>query len=156
MFVYILLLRTDLVWTFSPMHINVFKLKFGCWLVKDGYSSITVPDYSDFSQMTRSFLETDTAWKMSKYGVISGPNRGKYGPEITPFLKTLHAVWIVLCSSFEKMDEISLCLVQHNSTHQKFSTICLSGGFVKLWKESLDMMFLLLYFPSNKTHQSVH
>ena len=40
-----------------------------------------------------------TAYKMYKYGVISGPhfpvfglNTGKYGPEITPFLDTFHAV----------------------------------------------------------------
>ena len=29
---------------------------------------------------------------MSKYGVISGPNTGKYGPEITWHLYTFHAV----------------------------------------------------------------
>ena len=41
-----------------------------------------------------------TAWKVSKYGVISGPyfpvfelNTGKYGPEITPYLDTFHAVF---------------------------------------------------------------
>ena len=41
---------------------------------------------------------------MSKYGVISGPyfpvfglNTGKYGPEITPYLDTFHAVF---CSDF--------------------------------------------------------
>ena len=40
-----------------------------------------------------------TAWKVSKYRVISGPyfpvfspNTGKYGPEITPYLDTFHAV----------------------------------------------------------------
>ena len=53
-----------------------------------------------------------TAWKVSKYGVVSGPyfpvfglnteiysvnlvcnpNTGKYGPEITPYLDTFHAV----------------------------------------------------------------
>ena len=40
-----------------------------------------------------------TAWKVSKYGVISGPyfpvfglNTGKYGPEITSYLDTFHAV----------------------------------------------------------------
>ena len=40
-----------------------------------------------------------SAWKVSKYGVISGPyspvfglNIGKYGPEITPYLDTFHAV----------------------------------------------------------------
>ena len=38
-----------------------------------------------------------TAWKVSKYGVISGPyfpvfspNTGKYGPEITPYFDTFH------------------------------------------------------------------
>ena len=35
-----------------------------------------------------------TAWKVSKYGVISGPNTGKYGPEITPYLDTFHAVLV--------------------------------------------------------------
>ena len=29
---------------------------------------------------------------MSKYGVISGSNTEKYGPEITPYLDTFHAV----------------------------------------------------------------
>ena len=40
-----------------------------------------------------------TAWKVSKYRVISGPyfpvfglNTGKYGPEITLYLDTFHAV----------------------------------------------------------------
>ena len=32
------------------------------------------------------------ALKVSKYGVFSGPNTGKYGPEITPSLHTFHAV----------------------------------------------------------------
>ena len=43
-----------------------------------------------------------TAWKVSKYGFISGPyfpvfglpvfglDTGKYGPEITPYLDTFH------------------------------------------------------------------
>ena len=50
-----------------------------------------------------------TAWKVSKYGIISGPyfsvfglntdsvfspNTGKYGPEITPYLDTFRAVAI--------------------------------------------------------------
>ena len=40
-----------------------------------------------------------SAWKVSKYGFISGPyfpvfnpNTGKYGPEMTPYLDTFHAV----------------------------------------------------------------
>ena len=35
-----------------------------------------------------------TVWKVSKYGVISGPNTGKHGPEITPYLDTFHAVLV--------------------------------------------------------------
>ena len=41
----------------------------------------------------------NTAWKVSKYGVFSGPyfpvfglNTGKYGPEKTPYFDTVHAV----------------------------------------------------------------
>ena len=41
----------------------------------------------------------NTAWKVSKYGAISGLyfpvfrlDTGKYGPEITPDLDTFHAV----------------------------------------------------------------
>ena len=33
-----------------------------------------------------------TAWKVSKYGVFSGPNAGKYGPEKTPYLDIFHAM----------------------------------------------------------------
>ena len=46
-----------------------------------------------------SFRKPSTAWKVSKYRVISGPyfpvfspNTGKYGPEITPYLDIFHAV----------------------------------------------------------------
>ena len=31
-------------------------------------------------------------WKVSKYGVFSGPNRGKYGPEKNAYLDTFHTV----------------------------------------------------------------
>ena len=43
--------------------------------------------------------ERHTAWKVSKYEIVSGPyfpvfsqNAGKYGPEKTPYLDTFHAV----------------------------------------------------------------
>ena len=46
-------------------------------------------------------LESATAWKVSKYGVISGPyfsafglNAGKYGPKTTLYLDTFHTVRI--------------------------------------------------------------
>ena len=53
-----------------------------------------------------SLLFSYTAWKVSKYGVISGLhfpvlglNTGKYGPEITLYLDNFHAVWVSLFSS---------------------------------------------------------
>ena len=36
--------------------------------------------------------ESHSGWKVSKYGVFSGLNAGKYGPEKTPYLFTFHAV----------------------------------------------------------------
>ena len=57
-----------------------------------------------------------TAWKVSKYGVISAPyfhvfspNTGKCGPEITPDLDTFHAVSGVCIRQI--MRQISVCLL---------------------------------------------
>ena len=48
--------------------------------------------------LTEKAVEVYTAWKVWKYGVISGlyfpvfsPNTGKYGPEINTYLDTFHA-----------------------------------------------------------------
>ena len=48
-------------------------------------------------------MESYTARKVSKEGVISGPyfpafglNTEKYGPEITPYLDSFHAVLILI------------------------------------------------------------
>ena len=44
---------------------------------------------------------------LSKYGVFSGPNAGKYGPEKTPYLDTFHAVFIIqLRVHIFKLDDI--------------------------------------------------
>ena len=40
-------------------------------------------------------------WKVSKYGAFSGPNTGKYGPETTPYLGTIHAVNMILSVSID-------------------------------------------------------
>ena len=52
---------------------------------------------------------TGTAWKVSKYGVFSGPyipvfgpNTGKYGPEKTPYVDNFHAVWV--CQEYVIID----------------------------------------------------
>ena len=46
-------------------------------------------------------VDVSSAWKVSKYGVLSGPyfpvfglNTGKYGPEKTSYLNTFHAVFV--------------------------------------------------------------
>ena len=50
---------------------------------------------NNFGRVFPSYI----AWKVCKYGVISGPyfpvfnpNTGKYEPEITPYLDTFHAM----------------------------------------------------------------
>ena len=52
-----------------------------------------------------------TAWKVSKYGVISGSyfpvfglNIGKYGPEITPYWDTFHCVSFINSAELTKND----------------------------------------------------
>ena len=42
----------------------------------------------------RFFWKSFAAWKVSKYGVLSGPNTGKYGPE-----KTLYWTFFTQCFS---------------------------------------------------------
>ena len=39
---------------------------------------------------------SNTAKIVSKYGVFSGPNAGKYGPKRAPYLKTFPAVLSVM------------------------------------------------------------
>ena len=66
--------------------------------------------FDKLAEYRKSLTTWDTAWKVSKCGVISGsyfpsfgqntgkylsifsPNAEKYGPEITPYLDTFHAV----------------------------------------------------------------
>ena len=56
-------------------------------------------DQPDSIAETLEFVDLDTAWNVSKYGVISGPyfpvfsrKTRKYGPEIIPYLDTFHAM----------------------------------------------------------------
>ena len=49
---------------------------------------------STFLTLKEDFDDFDvslTAWKVSKYGVFSGPNAGKYGPKKTPYMENFHA-----------------------------------------------------------------
>ena len=62
--------------------------------------------------------ERHTAWKVSKCGVISGPyfrlfrlNAGKYGPEITHYLDTFHAVQLPINSESQNKFQNKSCIV---------------------------------------------
>ena len=70
------------------------------------------------------FLATPTAWKVSKYGAISGLyfpvlvlKTGKYGPEITPYLDTFQAV-----TCFSKVSWFSLWLTIYKNNCLAFGT----------------------------------
>ena len=69
--------------SFSYKQLNFFSSTFaGMTLYYSGHSRKLIPR---------------TVWKVSKYGVFSGPNTGKYGLEKTPYLDTLHAIlWLLL------------------------------------------------------------
>ena len=69
-------------------HVNMIKNKV--WIIENNrknspFSSVEICKISDLNALC-----TTTAWKVSKYGVFSGPyfpgfwlNTGKYGPEKT-------------------------------------------------------------------------
>ena len=48
-------------------------------------------DLIAFWQSPRYLSNCDTAWKVSKLGIISGPYFPVFGPEITPYLDTLRS-----------------------------------------------------------------
>ena len=79
-----------------------------------------------------------TTWKVSKYGVISGQNTGKYGPEITPYLDTFHAVnsentGILSPPSFAGKDSsfLSETVVQRCSVKKRLWHRCFLLDFMK-------------------------
>ena len=84
-------------------------------------------------------------WKASKYGVISGPYfpvfglyTGKYGPDITPYLDTFHAV---IESSFKDPNDTSSLLYhcasiseiskEHCVKMSKYANLCIQSEYRK-------------------------
>ena len=76
------------------------------------------------SQEILLILQMSTAWKLSKYGVFSGPsfpifrlNTGKYGPEETPYLNIIRTlvtgdlglVWFFRAAALDLWFSISMC-----------------------------------------------
>ena len=84
---------------------------------------------------------TNTAWKVSEYGVISGPyipafglnteylsvfspNAGKYWPKITSYLDTFHAVQVNTTGSIDKAClSVFICYFELVFTHWMISVI---------------------------------
>ena len=58
-------------------------------------------------------MHLNTAGKVSKYGVISGSNTGKYGPEITLYRDTFHAVQLLKVPSCHYYN--LLCFLSYNN-----------------------------------------
>ena len=85
------------------------------------------------------------AWRVSKYGVISGPhfalfspNTRKYRPEITPYLDTFYAVLISVKLNSIKGKASFLILLKKENTHlQHTGNGHFQGGMNLLWKSTL-------------------
>ena len=82
---------------------------------------------NDMEEQQRSTTNLYTAWKVTKYGVTSGPcfpilipNTGKYGPEISPYLDTSHAVMIVDILSRFRLTKIKCNIIYK---HQPFLSL---------------------------------
>ena len=70
----------------------IYRMLF-LWCLEDAGNSAEKKQTSQiFKKSIISWTRLFTACKVSKYGVISGPNVGKYEPEITPYLDNFHAV----------------------------------------------------------------
>ena len=63
---------------------------------------------------------------MSKYGVIPGPDTEKYEPEITPYLDTFHAVFVILstCEARRHPSFLSFQIVQVFCLPNQVTTFC--------------------------------
>ena len=73
--------------------------------LSDSYCKIQESNLPQFILITDHYgLSLLTVWKVSKYGVFSGPyfpvfssNTGKYGPGKTPYFDTFHTMAAALC-----------------------------------------------------------
>ena len=71
-------------------------------------------------------------WTVSKYGVISGPNTGKYGPEITQYLGTFHAVKETLLKNFFQSIGQQICRNLDTIFHVRFLNLA-NKNFMSVW-----------------------
>ena len=117
-----------------------------------------------------------TAWKVSKYGVISGPyfpifrlNTGKYGPEITPYLESgftnasetyvneycikKDKNWFKFLFKFHDFPEIPKMLQTHaleKFTFQCYREIEMSRNVVFLSKQEIKMLQNIVFWSNRE------
>ena len=63
------------------------------------------------------FNHNDTAWKVSKYEVFSGPYFPVFGPEKSPYLDAFHAVWV----SMHEYYSVNVKIINHIKTSRDLS-----------------------------------
>ena len=98
----------------------------------------------------RSFYETGTVWKVSKYGFFSSPyfpeyglNTGKYGLEKTPYLDTFHTVGILDLTALR----IELKVVFFHSFHRKINYhLVLHTLLILIFAHFVRTVFAQYYF----------
>ena len=100
-YVYSILISHLLVISRSKRSIRKWNRRMSNFLTHIYIAELAEINYEQMIILFEYFwvLASHNAWKVSKYWVFSGPyfpvfglNTGKYGPEITPYLDTFHAV----------------------------------------------------------------
>ena len=96
---------------------------------------------------TTVLVNKDTAWKVSKYGVFSGPyflvipvfslNTGKYGTEKTPYLDNFHTVGVI--AFFQIHVILQWCVI---STLHIFLTLIIVLTSICQWPSKLDRRYI--------------
>ena len=81
--------ETMLSWHFldKNMELDFFTVKVS-WFNGSGRNEFR----KESKKVSAKVILTIIAWKVSKYGVFSGPYIGKYGPEKPPYFDICHAV----------------------------------------------------------------
>ena len=104
-----------------------FSRKYKKIVKQEPVEAIIIPP-EERDEILNKLRQVFTAWKVSKYGVISGPyfpvfvlntenpNTGKYRPEITPYLDTFDVVIVI------KMEHYKISKLLNYSTVSKFVT----------------------------------
>ena len=105
-----------------------------------------------------------TAWKVSKYGVFSGLNAGKYGREKTPYLETFQTVCSYIPNSVFRIQsniwngafcDNSLRLKTVNYFCKKLNVKCLTRFWIRLCTTISVKKFSISILMSIFSHEAL-